>query len=66
MEKWGRPGKKLESWPKTGSAGDASWKHCAPEGEKGNKSRIYISTVGPHDHKVTVLAYILLVQNTNL
>jgi hypothetical protein len=25
------PGKKLEPWPKAGSAGDASWKPCAPE-----------------------------------
>jgi hypothetical protein len=30
LEKWERPGKKLEPWPRTGSSGDASWKH--PEG----------------------------------
>jgi hypothetical protein len=31
-------GKKLEPWPKTGSALDASWKPYAPEGAIGNKS----------------------------
>jgi hypothetical protein len=30
LEKWERPGKKLELWPKTGSAGDASYKPYAP------------------------------------
>jgi hypothetical protein len=38
LEKWERPGKKLEPWPKTGSAGDASWKPYAPKGANGNKS----------------------------
>jgi hypothetical protein len=36
--KWERPGKKLQPWPKTESAVDASWKPCAPEDVKGNKS----------------------------
>jgi hypothetical protein len=38
LEEWERPGKKLEPWPKTGSAGDASWKPYALKGVKGNKS----------------------------
>jgi hypothetical protein len=33
-EKWERPGKKLEPWPKTGSAGDAWLKPYAPEAAK--------------------------------
>jgi hypothetical protein len=33
-----RPGKKLEPWPKTGSAENTSWKPYAPEGVKGKKS----------------------------
>jgi hypothetical protein len=40
LEKWERPGKKLEPWPKTGSTGDASWKPYAPKGVKGNKSNL--------------------------
>jgi hypothetical protein len=37
LEKWKRPGKKLEPWPKTGSTGGVSLKPYAPEGVKGNK-----------------------------
>jgi hypothetical protein len=38
LEKWERPGKKFEPWPKTGSTGDALWKPHASKGVKGNKS----------------------------
>jgi hypothetical protein len=41
IAKWERPGKKLEPWPKTGSAGDASWKPYACKGMKRNKSDLY-------------------------
>jgi hypothetical protein len=37
LEKCEKRGKKLEPWPKTGSAGDTSWKPYDPEGVKGNK-----------------------------
>jgi hypothetical protein len=40
LEKWERPGKKFEPWPKRGSTGDALWKAYAPKGVKGNTSRL--------------------------
>jgi hypothetical protein len=40
LEKWERPGKKLEPWPRTGFGGDASWKPCTPEGGKGNNGSL--------------------------
>jgi hypothetical protein len=36
LEKWERPGKELEIWPRTESSGNASWKPYAPEGVQGN------------------------------